>query len=154
MSDVVEKIISGNEYRHGRSVIRVSDGGLYTAGGRTGTVSPMSATTLELNLTDRFSSQDGTDDAITNLDSRSQTIGATAVPLTGLVEGAKIQIKASASNTGTIYIGPPGVTANTVPGTDGFPLGAGDGLYIPIVQTGIVHAIGSSANQQLFILEV
>lgn len=154
MSDVCDKIITGNSFRHGRSVVRTTEGGAYTACGYTGTVAPMGATLLESILTDRFAQQDGTDDAIITLDSRSQTIGATAIPLTGLVEGSKIQIKASASNTGTVYIGPPGVTANTSADTDGFPLGAGDGLYIPIVQTGIVHAIGSSANQQLFILEV
>lgn len=155
MSDVVDKIISGNSYRHGRSVVRVSDGGLYTAGGRTGTVAPMSATVLEDNLSDRFSQSDGDgDDAITSFNTRSQTIGTGTVPLTGVVEGTKVQIKAGDANSGTLYVGLSDVTANTNPDTDGFPLAAGQGTYIPIVQTGIIHFRSSQANEKVFILEV
>lgn len=154
MSDVADKVVAGNQYRHGRSVVWTNMGGLYTAGGYTGTTSPMGVAVLESNLTERFAQQDGTDDAITDFNTRSQTIGTTAVPLTGIVEGTKLQIKAGDANTGVVYVGPANVTAGTNADTDGFPLSAGQGTYIPIVQTGVVHAIASVPNEKLFILEV
>ena len=127
MSDVADKIIGANSYRHGRSVVWVNEGGLYAAGGRTGTVAPVSVSLLETNLTDRFAQQDGTDDAITSFNTRSQTIGTGTVPITGVVEGTKLQIKAGDANSGTIYIGLSDVTAGTNADTDGFPLTAGQG---------------------------
>lgn len=154
MSDVCEKIISGNSYRHGRSITRAPEGGLYTAAGYTGTVSPMGATLLESILTDRFAQEDGTDDAITSFNTRSQTIGTGTVPITGIVEGTKLQIKAGDANSGTVYIGLSDVTAGTNADTDGFPLAAGQGTYLPIVQTGIVHARATVPSEKIFIIEV
>lgn len=154
MSDVADKIIGANSYRHGRSVVWSNEGGLYTAGGRTGTVAPIAVNLLETNLTDRFAQQDGTDDAITSFNTRSQTVGTGTVPLTGVLEGTKIQIKAGDANSGTLYVGLSDVTANTNPDTDGFPLAAGQGTYIPIVQTGIIHFRSTQANEKVFILEI
>lgn len=156
MSDVCEKIISGNANRHGRATVWVAQNGTYYANGYSGLNidSPMGISTLEQVLTDRFSQQDGTDDALTSFGTRQFTVTTGATPLTGIVEGTKVQIKASASNTGVVYVGPPGVTANTNAESDGFPLSADQGLYLPIVQTGIIHLISNSANNTVFILEV
>lgn len=156
MSDVCEKIITANAHRHGRATVFAAMNGTYYANGYSGLGinAPMSISDLETNLTDRFASTDGTDDALTTFDTRSQTATTGITPITGVVEGTKLQIKAGDSNTGTIYIGKFNVTAGTNADTDGFPLAAGQGTYLPIVQTGIIHIRGTVPNDKIFLIEV
>ena len=154
MSDVISKIIGANPIRHGRSTVGVSDGGTIYAGGYSGNLNPpMNTGALESLLTDRFSMSDSTDNIISFV-TRSQSVGTGIVPLSGVTEGAKVNLKAAASNTGYVYVGISGLTAGTNRATDGFELSAGQGLYVPIVQTGIVHLVANAANQLIYIFEV
>lgn len=156
MSDVATRIISANVYRHGRATVAAFPNGSFYANGHSGigVRSPINASGLEVILTDRFSSQDGSSDAIISFDTRSFAISTSILPLTGVVEGSKVQIKAADSNTGIVYVGPPGVTANTNTETDGFPLSASQATYLPVVQTGVIHFIADSPNNKVFILEI
>jgi len=77
-----------------------------------------------------------------------------------LVSGSKratrgVQLKAAAENSGTIYVGADsGVTAGTLDATDGFPLAAGEGLFLPIDDAGKVFVIASANNQRVFWLAI
>jgi hypothetical protein len=157
MTDVAEKIIAANVNRHGRATVWASISGGYYANGYSGLGidSPMPITPLEQILSDRFCLQDGTDDAITSFTTRSFTVSTGVLPLTGIPEGTKIQLKASASNTGLVYVGnTPNVTANSNAETDGFPLSADQGIYIPVVQTGQIYLVSPSLNNKVFIFGV
>lgn len=76
-------------------------------------------------------------------------VTATAVPV---LKG--IQLKADAANTGIIYVGKSGVTDASADGTDGFPLSAGDGLFLPLDDVSLVYAIASAAAQELYWLVI
>jgi hypothetical protein len=66
-----------------------------------------------------------------------------------------VQLKAAAENTGTIYVGmDSGVTAGSVDATDGFPLAAGEGLFLPIDDASKVYVIGSANNQRVYWLAI
>lgn len=55
-----------------------------------------------------------------------------------------VQLKSLFTNTGIIYIGRSGVSATT-----GFPLSAGEGLFIPIKDVTKISAISDTAAQSL-----
>ena len=59
-----------------------------------------------------------------------------------------ILVKAHKDNAGIVYVGPKGVTADTEPATDGYPLYAGDAVFIEIDNLIKVYVIASEANQQ------
>jgi hypothetical protein len=83
----------------------------------------------------------------------AKTVGAAAVQIlaTAAPLSAGVQIKASDTNTGIVYIGDTSsVTANTADATDGFPLSAGQGLFVPIDDVTRLYAIASAAGQKLF----
>ncbi len=61
-----------------------------------------------------------------------------------------IQLKAGASNAGTVYIGKSDVTAGGTAATDGYPLAAGEELFVPTDNPSTVYAIASQAAQDLF----
>jgi hypothetical protein len=157
MSDVAKKIISSRAINNGRATIYAPGIAAQAQwGGWSGVMlqAPFSETALEARYTTRFDeSRDS--DVVNTFDTVSNIVNTTAAPLTGFDEGSQgIQLKASASNTGTIYVGPIGVTANTAQPTDGFPLAASEGIYYPINQTGVIYAISNVANQQLFITTI
>lgn len=82
-----------------------------------------------------------------------KTVGTTAVQITTstaeLFSG--IHIRAAGSNTGTIYVGfSNAVTADSADATDGFPLNANDGLYLPVSLGSEVWIIASAASQKFF----
>jgi hypothetical protein len=72
----------------------------------------------------------------------------TSVNLPDAVKG--VQLKAGPSNTGIIYVGNVGVTAGSAVSTDGMPLSAGEGLFIPVKDITLIYAIASAATQDLY----
>jgi hypothetical protein len=82
-------------------------------------------------------------------------IGATALQLTSSPTSCQsgVLIRADKANTGTVYVGPAAVTAGTADATDGFPLAAGDIIFIPVVDASLVFAIGSATGQRVFWME-
>jgi hypothetical protein len=87
---------------------------------------------------------------------RKSAIGTTAVQLTTTSAHAPrgVQIKASVANSGTVYVGNSDVTAGSADATDGFPLGAGDALFLPIDDPSKVYLVGSAAGQIVFFVVV
>lgn len=75
----------------------------------------------------------------------AKTIGASAEPLTvtGLKAWSYVLICADGENTGTIYVG----HNATVDATNGFPLGAGESVEVPIDDAGKVWVIASDSGQ-------
>ena len=65
-----------------------------------------------------------------------------------------VLFRADADNSGVIYLGNSDVTAGTVAATDGFPLSAGDGVFLQISNANLVYAIGSAVNQKVFFMVV
>ncbi len=87
----------------------------------------------------------------------SSAVGGTAVQLFPV--GAKVikgvQLKADAANTGIIYVGSnSGVTAAAADTTDGFPIAAGEGIFIPIEDITRLWIIASVAAQEIYWLVV
>lgn len=83
---------------------------------------------------------------------RKSGIGTTAVPLvaTSIDATRGVQIKAAADNAGTVYVGNSDVTADAADATDGFPLAAGEGLFVPLRDPSDVYVLGSEAGQKVF----
>jgi hypothetical protein len=97
------------------------------------------------------------DDTVHSFDhARLAGIGATAVRLTttSLHATRGVQLKAAATNTGTLYVGNSDVTAGTVEATDGFPLTAGEALFVPVDDPSKVYLIGSAAGQAVHYLVI
>ena len=65
-----------------------------------------------------------------------------------------VLVKAHKDNAGIVYVGPKGVTADTVPATDGLPLEAGEAVFIEIDAPYKVYVIASIVNQKAFWLAV
>lgn len=56
-------------------------------------------------------------------------------------------VKALAANTGTVYLGASGVTSST-----GYPLAAGESVYVPFDDPSRMFCVGSAASQVVAIL--
>jgi len=88
----------------------------------------------------------------TKLVVQSRTIGTTAENIsqgnleTPLQNG--VRVKADAGNGDNIYIG----DSDTVSTTDGFPLDAGEEVFIPIDELGKVWVIGGAIDQDFHII--
>jgi hypothetical protein len=84
---------------------------------------------------------------------RKSAIGATALQLTATsTKCTGVYVKASAANTGTVYVGKSTVTANSADATDGFELSASEGVFITVNDPSFVYAIASAAGQSLFFM--
>ena len=93
----------------------------------------------------------GDDVAATFHHGRNSDIDTAAEPLTTarpkLSRG--VQLKAAASNSATIYVGNDDVTINANDATDGFPLEAGDALFLPVDSPHKIYLIAAAPNQAL-----
>ena len=64
-----------------------------------------------------------------------------------------ILVKADAENTGIVYIGDgTSVTAGDTDATDGFPLSAGESIFLEITLANQIYVIASATNQKLYFL--
>lgn len=92
----------------------------------------------------------GSSQAPASFDHQEKTsIGATALQLsaTSVPLQVGIEIKAaSANSTGIVYVGNSDVTAGGTDGTDGFPLAAGERLFVAIDDVSKVWVIGSTTG--------
>jgi len=158
MADVVQKIIANRPITHGLAVVYVPHkDSLSQAGGYASGIlfNPRTIAELEAQYTNRFDYHEDNAVVYNTFDTSSQVITASAAPLTGMVDAVhNYLLKAAPTNTGVVYIGPAGVTANTSAGTDGFPLSAGQEVSIPINNTGVIFAIGTGPANTLYILNV
>lgn len=73
----------------------------------------------------------------TDIDASAEPLTATVTPC---VSG--ITVKAMPTNTAKIYVGASGVTTAT-----GYPLSAGESVFVPVDDVSKVYAIGGAANQ-------
>lgn len=91
-----------------------------------------------------------------------RTVGATAAPIFSTETSERcrtgIEIKASAGNAGTIYVGTSsGVTADLDDDTDGYPLAAGQSILLPfpsVQDPNQVHVIASTSGQKYWFILV
>ncbi len=83
---------------------------------------------------------------------RSLVVGTSeiAIPNSAQALTQGVQIRAANANAGIIYVGGTNVTADSNPETDGFPILAGEGLFIPIDDMNKLKLIASMAGQKLF----
>lgn len=95
-------------------------------------------------------------DTTNAVDAFRVAVGTTAAAITSAPYACKrgVGVKASPSNAGVIYVGPSDVTAGSTPATDGWPLAAGEELFLPLDDPRAVYAIASVANQQLYVVLV
>ncbi len=97
------------------------------------------------------------DDVVGNFaHGRRSGIGATAVALASQSRPATrgVQLKADEDNLGVVYVGTSGVTVLTSELTDGFPLEAGEGLFLPIDDAAKVYLAASMTGQVVHYLVV
>ncbi len=83
---------------------------------------------------------------------RTSNIGTTAVALVGTtVDATKgVQLRAADSNTATVFVGHSNLTTDTSDATDGFPLKAGEALFVPVNDASKIFAASTVASQKLF----
>lgn len=83
---------------------------------------------------------------------RKSSVGTSAVPLIATpYRAAKgVQLKADAANSSTVYVGNADVTADAADGTDGFPLSAGEGLFVPVDDASKVYLRAGASGQKVF----
>jgi hypothetical protein len=83
---------------------------------------------------------------------RTSAIGTTAVSLTdtSMLAAKGVQVRAADSNTATVYLGNSDLTADTADQTDGFPLAAGEALFVPVNDAQKVFVRSTVAGQKVF----
>jgi hypothetical protein len=83
---------------------------------------------------------------------RKSSVGTTVVQLSATSYRATkgVQIKADAANSSTVYVGNADLTADTADATDGFPLAAGEGLFVPVDDVNKVYVRGGASGQKVF----
>jgi len=97
---------------------------------------------------------DAVNPIVRTFDHGQVNVGATAVQLSAtstLIN--KVVVKAADGNgSEKIYVGNSDVTANSEVTTDGYQLGAGQSITIPIYNLNLVYVIASAADQKVFYL--
>jgi hypothetical protein len=83
---------------------------------------------------------------------RRSSIGTTPVAIvaTSMHLAKGIELRAADENTAALYVGGQGVTADAADATSGFPLVAGDSLFLPVDDPSVVYVVASAAGQKLF----
>lgn len=91
------------------------------------------------------------DDVVGRFHHGRRVVGTSTVPLvTQPVAAARgVQLKASGDNGGTVYVGLADVTAGSADATCGFPLEAGEGLFLPLDNAARVFAVADLPGQAL-----
>lgn len=76
---------------------------------------------------------------------------ATAVQITSTSRRCErgVTVKASASNTGIVYVGNSDVTNGTANSTDGFELSAGESVTVEVNNVNKVYIIGTDVNHRV-----
>jgi hypothetical protein len=84
------------------------------------------------------------------------SIGTTVVPLVSASIPATrgIQLKAASENTSTVFVGNADVTDDAEEATAGFPLGASEGLFVPLDDAAKIHLVAATSGQTIFFLVV
>lgn len=81
------------------------------------------------------------------------SIGTTAVQMSSTSYAVRrgVLIKASNVNVGRVYVGDDNtVTQNTNASTDGFELGPGQEVIIPVTNVNVIYLVASQAGQKVF----
>ena len=83
---------------------------------------------------------------------RKSSISTSAVQITANSTTAEhgVLVKAANDNSGIVYVGNSDVTNDTTDATDGFELGAGESIVVPVDNANKVYVIGSAAGQKVF----
>ncbi|MBI2826711.1 MAG: hypothetical protein HYX69_18725 [Planctomycetia bacterium] len=87
---------------------------------------------------------------------RKSSIGTTAVALTSTAVAVTkgVQLRAADANAGVVYVGTSSVTTDTSDQTDGFPLAAGETLFVPIDDARKIYLRGTASGQKVFWLAI
>lgn len=83
----------------------------------------------------------------------STSVGTTSVQITTdpIKVTRGVRIKAAAGNANTVYVGTrSNVTANSAADTDGYPLGAGEEILVPVDDVEKIHLIAGAVSQTIF----
>ncbi|HVU87345.1 MAG TPA: hypothetical protein VHD36_08485 [Pirellulales bacterium] len=83
---------------------------------------------------------------------RTSAIGTAAMALvaTSVAATKGVQSRAADSNTATVYVGHANLTTDTSDATDGFPLKAGEALFVPVNDASKIFVASTAANQKIF----
>lgn len=97
------------------------------------------------------------DSAVSSFDhGRNADIDTAAEQITTTSMPAKkgVLVRADPDNTGILYLGNSDVTAESAAATDGYPLYAGEAVFIEVNDANKIYAIASANNQACFFLVV
>lgn len=83
---------------------------------------------------------------------RVAAVGVSAVALGAAADrlAKGVQLRAGEANTALVYVGGPDVTAGSTPATDGFPLAAGEALFVPIDRIDKLYVVAEAADQDVY----
>ncbi len=104
----------------------------------------------ESNATIGISSLADTNATFTTGRKSSITTSAVQITTTSVVASKGVSVKAAIDNTGRIYAGLVTVTNDTTDATDGYELGPGESILIPVNNANKVYCIGSTSGQKIF----
>ena len=85
-----------------------------------------------------------------NITTGSVAVGTSAVQVSTEPSAIKVIVKAASTNSGILYVGKLGVTANTTPATDGYELVAGGSIELEIGNPSLLYVIASAITQKAF----
>jgi hypothetical protein len=85
---------------------------------------------------------------------RKSAVGTSAAQLvaTSMKATRGVQLKAAAGNTAEVYVGNGDVTTDSADATDGFPLAAGEGLFVAVDDASKIYLRAASGTQKIFYL--
>lgn len=95
------------------------------------------------------------DDTVHGFDhGRKSSIGTLTVQLLTTAGKATrgVQLKAAAGNSADVYVGNSDVTTDSADATDGFPLAAGEGLFVAVDDASKIYLRAASGTQKVFYL--
>jgi|GEM_PF-1767258 len=83
---------------------------------------------------------------------RKSGIGAAVAPLTAAAVLATkgVQLRAADANSGVVYVGQSTLTADTADATDGYPLAAGETLFVPVNDASKIFLRATAESQKVF----
>jgi hypothetical protein len=83
---------------------------------------------------------------------RKSGVGTTAVALTttSVTATKGVQLRAADANTGVVYVGKSTVTTDSADATDGYPLAAGESLFVPVDDASKIYLRATAASQKVF----
>ena len=150
----VQKVINANSHDNGRAVVLTQKGSTIYSAGYSGCPSISISLSGMANLLGARLDDDPDFSVTQTVKTGRFTIGTSASGLNNLVNPQftihGVNLKAATTNAGVVYVGTGlNVTAGTASATDGYPLSAGQEIYVPVDDVTKLFAVATATGSLL-----